>query len=118
MSEAPVSIGYVALRCRCPRCGQGRLYAGLLKVADRCEACQLDLKAHEQGDGPATLSILFIGALVGIAASVVEVMFAPPFWLHAVLWIPLIILGSLLSLRWLKAAIIAAQYQYKKDDFR
>lgn len=118
MDEAPVSIGYVALRCRCPRCGRGKLYGGLLKVADQCGECGLDLKAHEQGDGPATLSILFIGALVGIAASVVEVMLTPPFWVHAVLWTPLIIVGSLLSLRWIKAAIIAAQYQFKREDFR
>lgn len=117
MSQDSVPIGYAALRCRCPRCGKGKLYSGLLKVATQCSACGLSFKGHEQGDGPASLSILIVGALVGIAASVVEVMFAPPFWLHAVLWTPTIIILSLLSLRWIKAAIVAAQYQYRRENF-
>jgi surfeit locus 1 family protein len=39
---------------RCPRCGKGKLYNGLLKIADRCVVCDLDLSAEDSGDGAAT----------------------------------------------------------------
>src|SRR3546814_1038420 len=43
---APASLP-VALRCRCPRCGRGKLYDGFLTVGDRCDRCGLDLAAHD-----------------------------------------------------------------------
>lgn len=102
---------------RCPRCGKGKLYRGLLTVAESCGECGLSFKNHEQGDGPAFFAITLIGALVAIAASIVEIKYEPPFWLHAVLWIPAIFIGSILSLRWAKAAIISLQYQRRPQDF-
>jgi hypothetical protein len=27
-------------RCRCPRCGQGKLFQGVLTVRERCSVCQ------------------------------------------------------------------------------
>ena len=102
---------------RCPRCHQGRLYKSWLEIADNCSECGLYYAAREQGDGPASVSVLFVGALVAITASIVEIKFEPPFWLHAVLWVPLIIIVSLRSLKFVKAALVAMQYQYRKDDF-
>lgn len=32
-----------ALQLKCPRCGKGKLYAGLLKMHDCCPHCQLNL---------------------------------------------------------------------------
>ena len=77
----------------------------------------MSFKEHEQGDGPASLSVLLVGALAAIGAVIVDMKYAPPFWVHAVIWIPFIVIGSLVSLRLLKALIIAVQYQYRKDDF-
>jgi uncharacterized protein (DUF983 family) len=102
---------------RCPRCGQGKLYRGILTVADACSACDLSFKNHEQGDGPAFFAITFIGGLVAIFAAIVEIKYAPPYWLHAVLWIPFIVVGSLLTLRIAKAAIILLQYRRRPGDF-
>jgi uncharacterized protein (DUF983 family) len=102
---------------RCPRCGTGKLYRGLLTVVDTCSACGLSFKEHEQGDGPAFFAITFIGGLVAIAASIVEIKYEPPYWLHAVLWIPFIVIGSLLTLRIAKAAIISLQYARRPQDF-
>ena len=36
--------------------------------------------------------ILIAGFIVVGAALIVEVIYQPPFWLHAVLWLPLILL--------------------------
>jgi uncharacterized protein (DUF983 family) len=112
MSEyGAVSPLTAALLCRCPRCGKGRLFEGVLNVAPRCAICGLDLSAHDAGDGPAVFVILFLGALVVGLALWVEVRFAPPIWVHIVLWLPLTLGGAILMLRPLKAGLIVQQYR-------
>jgi len=101
-----------ALACRCPRCGKGRLFAGLLSVRGTCETCGLDLSAQDAGDGPAVFVILFLGLIVVGLAAWVELRFSPPIWVHLVLWTPLIIGGAIVMLRPLKAGLIALQYRH------
>ena len=35
---------------RCPRCGKGRLFSGIITIAPACSACGLSFAGHEQGD--------------------------------------------------------------------
>lgn len=102
----------------CPRCGKGKLFSGVISIVDECSECKLPLREHEQGDGPAFFGIVIVGALVAIAASVVEVKYEPSLWLHAALWVPSIVIGSLASLRYGKAMLIQMQYRVKSDDFK
>ncbi len=104
------------LSCRCPRCGEGALFAGLLQVAERCPVCDLDLSAHDTGDGPAVFVILILGALVVPLALWLEAAAAPPLWLHAVLWTPLVLAGAILLLRPLKATLVALQYKHRSTE--
>ena len=109
---APVSLAHAALLCRCPRCGEGRIYAGLLTVRATCPACGLDLSAEDAGDGPAVFLIFILGALaVGIAAWM-EITFSPPIWVHLAVLVPVIIGGAILLLRPMKAGMIALQYRH------
>ena len=101
----------------CPRCSKGILFCGLLAVVDHCNQCNLALREHEQGDGPAFFGTLIIGAFTAIGAAIVEIKFAPPYWLHTLIWIPFIIIGSLVSLRYGKAILIHMQYRVKPWDF-
>ncbi len=113
MNDFPaISPIRAALGCRCPRCGQGRLFAGLLNVRGKCEVCGLDLSGQDAGDGPAVFVILFLGLMVVALAALVEVKFSPPIWIHLVLWTPFIIVGAILMLRPLKAGLIALQYRH------
>ncbi len=101
------------LRCRCPRCGRGRLFAGFLDVAERCAVCGLDLRKSDSGDGPAVLLIFFLGAVVVALAIWIEIAYEPPLWVHAVVW-PLVILAAALGLlRPLKAVMVALEYKHK-----
>ena len=97
---------------RCPRCGEGALFTGLLKVRPACQVCGLDLSAQDAGDGPAVFVILFLGLLVVALAALVEIKFSPPLWVHLVLWTPFIIVGAIAMLRPLKAGLIALQYRH------
>lgn len=103
---------------RCPRCGKGRLYRNLLDMHERCSECGLTFKSRETGDGPAFFGILIVGALTAIGAAVVEIKYAPPFWVHAMIWIPFVVIGSVLSLRYLKAELLAMQYRINPEDFQ
>ena len=103
-----------ALACRCPRCGKGPLFTGLLRVRQACEVCGLDLSAQDAGDGPAVFAILFLGMLVVGLAALVEIKFSPPVWVHLLLWAPLILIGAIAMLRPLKAGLIALQYRHRR----
>jgi len=108
----PVSPLTAALFCRCPRCGEGKVFQGILTVVPRCGRCGLDLRGEDVGDGATVFVILILGALVVLAAIIVEVKYEPPLWLHLVLWIPTILIGAVLLLRPLKAGLIALQYRH------
>jgi len=104
--------------CVCPRCGQGRLFAGFLKLQPRCERCGLDYGFADSGDGPAVFIMFLAGAIVVGAALVTEILFQPPYWVHAALWLPLIVLVTLGPLRPMKGLMIALQYHHKAAESR
>jgi uncharacterized protein (DUF983 family) len=106
------------LACKCPRCGRGKLYAGFLDLRPNCEACGLDYAFIDSGDGPAVFIIMLAGAIVVGCALIVEVKYQPPFWLHAVLWLPLILATTLLPLRSMKSLLIALQFHHKAAEGR
>jgi uncharacterized protein (DUF983 family) len=106
------------IACRCPRCGGGKLYAGFLSLAPRCDACGLDYAFIDAGDGPAIFIIMIAGAIVVACALIVEVKYQPPFWLHAALWLPLIAATTLLPLRAMKSLLIALQFHHKAAEGR
>jgi uncharacterized protein (DUF983 family) len=105
-----------ALACRCPRCGKGALYDGMLSVKPACTTCGLDLRAHDTGDGPAVLVILLLGAIVVGLAFWVEFRFEPPLWAHAILW-PLITFPlAILLMRPMKAGLVALQFRHRASE--
>ena len=111
----PISRG---LRGRCPRCGEGHLFQGFLTLRPACERCGLDYSFADSGDGPAVFVILIGGGIVVFAALMTEVLFQPPYWLHALLCFPLILIVTLAPLRLLKGLLIALQYHHKAEEGR
>jgi uncharacterized protein (DUF983 family) len=91
------------IACKCPRCGEGKLFAGFLHLRPKCESCGLDYAFIDTGDGPAIFIIMLAGAIIVAAALIVEVKYQPPFWVRAVLWLPLILVTTLLPLRAMKS---------------
>jgi uncharacterized protein (DUF983 family) len=112
---SPMTLG---LRCACPRCGEGKLYDGLMTPAKACTACGLDYAFIDAGDGPAVFVILILGFIVTGLALVVETAFSPPLIVHMIVWTPLIIAGSIWSLRFMKAMMIALQFRTKAGEGR
>jgi uncharacterized protein (DUF983 family) len=117
-SPAPSAVSPIVagLTCRCPQCGKGKLFGGFLSLRPRCDGCGLDYTFIDSGDGPAVFIILLAGFVVVGCALIVEVKYQPPFWVHAVLWIPLIAATTLLPLRPMKSLLIALQYHHKAAE--
>ena len=112
------SAWVAGLTLRCPQCGQGEVFQGYLKFRDTCRACSADFRAADAGDGPAVFVILISGFIVVGSALIVEVLYQPPFWLHALLWGPLILVVTLLPLRLLKGLLIVLQYHHDAAEGR
>jgi uncharacterized protein (DUF983 family) len=109
----PISAISTGLAGRCPRCGDGRMFQGFLKVARRCDNCGLDFGFADSGDGPAVFVTLIAGFLVLGFALAVDIAYEPPIWVYIVIFMPLTILVCLGLLRPLKGLLIASQFKNK-----
>jgi uncharacterized protein (DUF983 family) len=110
-TEGQPGIASAALFGLCPKCGSRTLFGGIAQFAPKCRACGLDFASFNVGDGPAAFITLIVGALVVGLAIWVEAKFAPPMWVHVVLWVPVTAGAVLWGLRVGKAALLAAEYQ-------
>jgi len=111
----PIKAG---LTGHCPRCDARTLFAGWVRFADRCAKCGLDFKSFNVGDGAAAFLILILGAITAAAAIVVELTFSPPFWLHILLWPPVVLVLTILSLRVSKGILLALEYAHAAREGR
>src|SRR6476620_5563201 len=105
--ETPFTLG---VRGRCPRCGSGKLFAGWLRLAQRCEVCGLDYSFADPADGSAFFA-QSAGCLLAMAFALwVEFRYEPPLWVYLVTTLPLLIL---LLLRPITGWLVCSQYLYK-----
>ncbi|MBW4093605.1 MAG: DUF983 domain-containing protein [Proteobacteria bacterium] len=112
----PPSLLTVALRGRCPRCGQGKLFLGLLAVRDRCAVCGLDLRGNDAGDG-APVGVMFVlGPILVILAYWMETRFDPPLWVFAVVLVVITPPLAVVLMRPAKAALVGIQYRYRGSE--
>lgn len=96
--------------CRCPQCGEGRLYTRYLKVAPSCSACGLDFTHQRADDGPAYIVVLLVGHLVGVALHPLYMWVGDNPMLMVAILCPIVIVLCLALLPVVKGAIIAFQW--------
>ena len=118
MTAQTPSVANAAIFALCPRCGEGKLFHGYLHLAPRCSHCGLDYAMFDAGDGPAVFVVLIVGAIVCAGALYVEFTYQPPYWVHAVLWIPTIAILTLGLLRLAKSLLLVLQYKHKAGEGR
>ena len=104
------------LKCRCPRCGEGKLFSGYLKVAPSCQKCGLDLKFADSGDGPAIFVIFLVAPVIIVMALLVGAVFNPAPYVHLILWIPMTLILSLALLPPFKGVLVALQYRHDAHE--
>ncbi|HEY6578246.1 MAG TPA: DUF983 domain-containing protein [Rhizomicrobium sp.] len=89
-----------------------------LRVASSCAPCWLDCATFDLGGGASVGVILVVGFLVVRAALIVEVAYAPPYWVHAARWLPAIGILTLGGLRLAKSTLVVLQYSQKVREGR
>jgi uncharacterized protein (DUF983 family) len=94
------------------------LFSSYLKIAPGCSVCGLDYGFADAGDGPAVFVILIAGALIAAAAAFVELNFRPPYWMHALIWLPVTVGLCLVLLPPFKATLFALQYRNQAGEGR
>ncbi|MBL0318827.1 MAG: DUF983 domain-containing protein [Alphaproteobacteria bacterium] len=75
--------------------------------------CGLTFNGEDSADGPAYVAIFLVGFMVTTLALFVEYFYSPPFWVHAILWIPFVFIASMLLLRLAKGLFIGMEYRWK-----
>ena len=114
----PISPYAAGFGCKCPRCGQGRLFATFLGLAPSCEACGLDFSKADSGDGPAVFVIFIVGFIAVALAFLARFSWGLSIALSLLISLGVSVAATLALLRPLKAAMIALQYQQKADEGR
>jgi uncharacterized protein (DUF983 family) len=103
--------------CRCPRCGEGKLFRAFLKVGDHCTNCQLDYTPHRADDLPAYLVIVIVGHIVVPVVLWVETNYSPAIWLQMAIYLPFTFISSLLLLQPVKGAVVGFQWALRMHGF-
>jgi uncharacterized protein (DUF983 family) len=111
-------IWRAALFALCPECGAPGLFEGAARFRDRCPACGLDTGRYNVGDGPAAFLTMIIGALLIVAALLLDFALNPPLWVHVILWVPLTVAAVIYGLRLAKAALLASEHQRQAAEGR
>ena len=98
------------LRCRCPKCGEGKVFRAYLKVSDQCPVCGEELHHHKADDMPPYISIVILGhVLVGLMLHMQMNMDVQPY-VYLFTMVPLAIFLPLIMLPSIKGAVVALQW--------
>ena len=110
---APLDPTQTGLKGKCPRCGQGQLFSGALKIRSACSNCNLDFTALDVGDGAVVFVVMFANIIVLGGALALENTFSPPLWLHILIWPIVIVMLCVWMTRQIKGMLLAHQYVRK-----
>lgn len=104
-------------RNKCPNCGSGPIMSRYLKVNDACPICSEELHHHRADDGPAYVTILISGHIIGVLIHIAFAYTDPdPLILGAVL-ITGFVASALYILPKIKGAFVNLQWAKRMHGF-
>lgn len=98
------------LRCKCPKCGKGKLFRAYLKVNDICPNCGEDLHHHRADDAPPYITMAIIGHLIVGAILHIEMAYEWEPIMYIYIFVPLALILSLAMLPAVKGIVVAIQW--------
>ncbi|HRE19956.1 MAG TPA: DUF983 domain-containing protein [Rhabdaerophilum sp.] len=104
-------------RCRCPNCGEGRMFSSFLKVSPACEACSERLDGHRADDMPPYITIMIVGHIIVALNLAFERAAEWPMLWHMALWPTLTVIMTLAIMQPVKGALIAYQWALRMHGF-
>jgi uncharacterized protein (DUF983 family) len=100
---------------RCPRCGQGSLFYRYLKMVDCCSRCGEAYGHFRTDDAAPWLTILVVGHVTVPLVLIFEQALQPPLGLALAMWLPLIVVLTLVLLPRCKGVIAALMWATKAE---
>ena len=89
--------------CRCPNCGEGKLFRAFTKTFDNCQVCGEEFHHHRA---------VVLGGFMGVEATSTLTT-----WQHLAIWAPLTVIMSLALLQPIKGAVVGLQWAYYMHGF-
>ncbi len=96
--------------CKCPHCGQGRMFRAYLKVADQCDTCGEELHFHRADDFPPYIAIMIVGHLLVAVMLHMDMVWHVNPLTYLYTMIPLGVIMPLAILPSIKGAIVGLQW--------
>lgn len=118
--DTPRDTGQAVKRgmlCKCPNCGEGKLFRAYLKPVDACATCGEEMVHHRADDFPAYLAIFIVGHIVVAGFMATDTWLLLESWQHLMIWIPLTIVLTLAMLQPIKGAVIGLQWALRMHGF-
>lgn len=109
-------IFHCGLKGVCPRCGAGSMFRKWLKLQDSCPDCSLNYNFAAPDDGPAFFSLCIVAFPLTFLVVWLQVKFSPPVWVHLLTSFPILVIGCVLPLQWIKGWLVASQYVNKAQE--
>ncbi|MCB1448172.1 MAG: DUF983 domain-containing protein [Rhizobiaceae bacterium] len=103
--------------CRCPNCGEGKLFRAFLKPVDHCAVCNEDYTHQRADDLPAYLSIVIVGHIVIGGFMMTDMVWTLSNWTHLAIWTPITVLLALATIQPIKGAVIGLQWAARMHGF-
>jgi uncharacterized protein (DUF983 family) len=103
--------------CRCPNCGEGKMFRAFLKTADHCDRCGQEFSGHRADDLPAYLVIVIVGHIVVPIALWIETNYSPSVALQLAIYLPISLIASLWLLQPVKGAVVGLQWALRMHGF-
>lgn len=105
------------MTCKCPKCGEGKLFRAYLKVADACSNCNEEFHHHRADDLPPYLAIIIVGhVIIGLMLHLEMAWTISPMVYMATL-LPLAVILPLAILPSLKGGVVALQWAHRMHGF-
>ncbi|KAB0682094.1 DUF983 domain-containing protein [Aureimonas leprariae] len=106
------------LVCRCPRCGEGKLFAGYLRAVPHCSTCGEAFDGvHRADDLPPYLTVFVIGHLVVALFMALDEAVVLSLGANLAIFIPLTLVLCLAMLRPMKGLTIGLQWAMRMHGF-
>lgn len=103
--------------CRCPHCGQGKMFRRYLKVANQCDVCGEELDHHRADDFPPYIAITIVGHIIIFLMLHMDMTYHVQPITYVLTMVPLAILLPLAILPSIKGSIVGLQWANRMYGF-
>ncbi len=118
LTKRPVSPAlWRGFKCKCPNCGEGKLFGKFLKVVPECSVCEQNFEGQRADDLPPYITITIVGHIIVGLNLTIERSSDWPIWIHMTLWPILTIIMTLLLIQPVKGATIGYQWALRLHGF-